>query len=395
MMFCISVSFKKTSLEKRQQFAFSEEEQIAFLSELIDGKMVTGGVVLSTCNRSELYFTGEGIEAVEAALSKSKGVSGEEIKKNCLYYQGKGAVRHLFKVACGLDSMILGEDEILRQVKEAYLVANQHGFTNGEINIVFQGAFNCAKLSKSGTRLSSTPVSVGTLTANLTEQYLRQLEPAVSDGFGMPEHPGKDLYRRVLVIGAAGRIGSIVAKNLLAKGVSVIGTSRSHPTAEGMYLYRHKHMEWLDFDKRYEAVPEIAVIISATASPHYTLIKEEFLKYAAQGEKYLLIDLAVPRDIDRQLGNIEGVTLYDIDYFRNLSESNSDIRLGEVDKALHIMEECVEETLKKLCIREFQGRMKDKFQETWFQKMISYLRDTLDSEQLYEVLSRICKTEID
>ncbi|MDE5863341.1 MAG: glutamyl-tRNA reductase [Lachnospiraceae bacterium] len=394
-MFCISVSFKKTSLEKRQQFAFSEEEQIAFLSGLIDGQTVTGGVVLSTCNRSELYFTGEGFESAEAALSKSKGVSGEEIKKYCLYYQGQGAVRHLFKVTCGLDSMVLGEDEILRQVKEAYLVSNRQGFTNGEINIIFQGAFNCAKLSKSETRLSSTPVSVGTLTANVIEQYLRKREQNISNGSGMTEHFGKDLHQGVLVIGAAGRIGSIVAKNLLAKGIPVIGTSRRHPTEEGMYLYRHKYLEWKDFDRRYEAVPEISVIVSATASPHFTLIKKEFLTHAAQGGHYLLIDLAVPRDIDRQLGNIEGVTLYDIDYFRNLSETNSDIRLGEVDKARHIMEECVEETLKKLCIREFQGRMKDKFKETWFQKMISYLRDTLDSEQLYEVLSRICKTEID
>lgn len=106
-------------------------------------------------------------------------------------------------------------------------------------------------------------------------------------------------------------------------------------------------MEWLDFEKRYAAVDNVMAIISATNSPHYTLTKEEFLKSVKTEKNYLLIDLAVPYDIDKDLGREETITLLDIDYFKTLSKENGNIRLGELDKAKSILEECVEDTLKK------------------------------------------------
>jgi glutamyl-tRNA reductase len=387
-MFCISVSFKKTPLEIRQQFAFREEEQIAFLSALIQEHSICGGVVLSTCNRSEFYFSGEplNLEAIQNAIAAKKQLPREYIKKYCLYYQGSAAVRHLYKVSCGLDSMVLGEDEILRQVKEAYLLADRERFTNGELNIIFQGAFNAAKLSKSETRLSNTPVSIGTLTANRICEYLKANVTGRA---------------RVLVIGATGKIGSIVAKDLIAKGVSVIGTSRSRERAESSFTMGQgdcskahaNQMDWLNFDCRYQAVAQANVIVSATSSPHYTLTKEEFQNHRLP-EKYLLIDLAVPYDMDRELAGLAGVTLLDIDYFKEQSRENSNIKLGEMDKAERILEECMEETLKKLYIREFQEKLAQPEQPEWFRKMTYYLRDVLDSEQLQAVLERIYEQEI-
>lgn len=388
-MFCISVSFKKTPLEIRQQFAFSKEEEITFLSNLLKEGKITGGVVISTCNRSELYFTGEScrMEQVENVLSKQKGISKEDIKKYCLYYQGKKAVRHLFKVACGLDSMVLGEDEILHQVKEAYLRADKSGFTNGELNIIFQGAFNCAKLSKSGTRLSNTSVSVGTLTANTVVQYLK--ENPVSE----TEDENRDgTLGKVLVIGATGKMGSIVVKDLLAKGISVIGTSRKRHQAEGLFLQNGGDLEWLDFDKRYEKISQVQVVVSATMSPHYTLTKETFLRHVRRQE-YLLVDLGVPYDIDRELDGVEGISLRDVDYFKTLSKENSNIKLGELEKVEGILQECLEDVLKKLYMRDFQRKMKNKFGEQWFQKMTFYLKEVLDSEQLLQVFDRICEQE--
>ncbi|MGN0153568.1 MAG: glutamyl-tRNA reductase [Lachnospiraceae bacterium] len=399
-MFCISVSFKKTPLPIRQRFAFSKEEQAAFLSQLLEKENITGGVVLSTCNRSELYFTGDScsMEAIEDALSSFKQIDRESIKKYCLYYANQKAVRHLFKVACGLDSMVLGEDEILRQVKEAYLLADKNGFTNSELNIIFQGAFNCAKLSKSETKLSNTPVSIGTLTAKTVQEYLRKnaelLQPDTKSEEEMDNLPVKGKNRdKVLVIGATGKIGSIVAKDLLAKGIRVIGTSRRRHSGQELFLQKDVHMEWLDFEKRYEALKEAAVVVSATASPHYTLIKEEFIKNAGYQRPFLLIDLAVPCDIDKELGKTEGITLLDIDYFKMLSEENNTIKLEEMEKAESILQECVEDVLKKLYLRDFQKKMADKCEEQWFQKMTFYLKDVLDSEQLFKVLEKIYQRE--
>ena len=341
-MFCIGVSFKKTPLPIRQQFAFSEEERNTFLSELIEKGKISGGVIVSTCNRSEIYFTGEKTSEVEAMLASFKGIERENIKKYCLYYQGKKAVLHLFRVICGLDSMVLGEDEILRQVKEAYLSSDNRGYTNSELNIIFQGAFNCAKLSKTATKLSNTPVSIGTLTANVVEQFWKK-EP-------------EEKSESVLVIGATGKIGSIVAKDLIAKGIPVIGTNRKRNQLERLFLQDNEHMEWLNFERRYDVVDKVTVIVSATASPHYTLIKEEFLQHAQTEKNYLMIDLAVPYDIDKELGGEENITLLDIDYFKSLSKENSNIRLGELDKAERILQECVEDILKKLYIRNFTDK---------------------------------------
>jgi glutamyl-tRNA reductase len=389
-VYCISISFKMAPLEMRERFAFSKDEENDFLKTLFDVSDFTGGVVLSTCNRTEIYASAEGkkpaaaLDELEKLLGEFKGISKENIKKYCLYYQEERAIRHLFKVCCGLDSMVLGEDEILHQTKEAYLRSKDNGYVDGVLNIIFQGAFNCAKLAKSNSRMSNTPVSIGTLTANAIQDYLDE------NGSG-----------EVLVIGATGKIGSIVAKDLLDKGINVTGTARSHPSEE--LLCQTKGISWIDYHKRYEYMENAAAVVSATTSPHYTITMERFVECVnsengrCQKNKKLMVDLAVPCDIDKGIADISGVKLLDIDYFNTLSKANGNIRTGEVDKVKHIVSECVEELLKKLYIRHFQelfGASYEKGMEAWFSKMTYYLKDVLDSEQLCGVLEKIYEKEI-
>jgi glutamyl-tRNA reductase len=220
-------------------------------------------------------------------------------------------------------------------------------------------------------------VSLGTLTANAVQEYLNNT---------------KQKEKTVLVIGASGKIGSIVAKNLVSKNITVIGTRRSKAHGDGMLCQETEGMKWINFDNRYEAALNAAVIVSATTSPHYTITRDEFMKCRAVRE-CLLIDLAVPYDIDKDIGSEEGITLYDIDYFRTLSKENGNIKLGELEKAESIILECVEEVLKKLYLREFQEKMADRYEEDWFQKMTFYLRDVLDSRQLKKVLDKIYYNE--
>jgi len=380
-MFCISVSFKKSPLPIRQKFAFLPEEQRQFLSFLREQKAVSGGVVLSTCNRSEIYVTGEkeAPEAVEKGLFLQKGIDKERIKTDCLYYSGKKAVRHLFQVICGLDSMVLGEDEILHQVREAYQTAVLENAADGEIHIVFQEAIHCARLSKAGTRLSATPVSIGTLTANAVEDYLKLSESVKSGENGT-----------VLVIGATGKIGSIVAKDLIAKGISVIGTRRKKHQGKEIFLAQKDKIVLEDFDRRYPCISKVDAIVSATSGPHYTLTRGEYEKYAGE-KKRLLIDLAVPYDIDRELKDCKQVILLDIDYFSGLSEKNGNIKMKEAERAEGILGECVEEAMKKIYIREFliAWKKSGKEMEEWFRKMLYHLKKTLDSDMFYQVLCKV------
>lgn len=377
-MFCISVSFKKTPLSIRERFAFSKEEQLRFLECLRTAGGITGGVVLSTCNRSEIYITGNrnATESLETVLSCQKGIDKEQIKNFCLYYSGVKAVRHLFQVACGLDSMVLGEDEILRQVKEAYQNASGCGFVNGELNVIFQGAFHCAKVSKSATRLSSTPVSIGTLTANAIAEYLEEKQKT------------EKISRTVLVIGATGKIGSIVSKDLLSKGITVLGTQRKKHQGEEIFSSSREKLQFVDFHERYRYISQVDAVVSATASPHYTLTKGEYQKWC-QGKGQLFIDLAVPCDIDKDIGAVTGNVLYDIDYFEELSRKNNAIKRGELGRAEEILETCVEEVMKNLYVRDFQKAFGNCKTEEWFPKMIYYLKDILDSDAFLQVLQRI------
>ena len=455
-MLCISVSYKKTTDKLRQHFSFSADEQKEFLGRLIHDGIISGGVVLSTCNRNELYVTvncnetvnddvttdcnktandnvttnckvnddaanhneyeadkigfwenGEvrSLKQIEEAFSEYKGLSHNEILKNCLFYQGERAVRHLYKVVCGLDSMVLGEDEILHQTKDAYQLSKSIGATDAELNILFQGAFNCARLTKSETHISETPVSIGTLTANYVEEYIRK--QAVTENVdagvqGDDREQEDDIWSAddreladdkelsddtcsVMVIGASGQIGSIVAKDLIDKGISVIGTSRSHPSSDN--LWQSDEMTWIDFAKRYDYLSGVSAIVSATKSPHYTLTKDEFCVARQEEHTMLLVDLAIPYDIDRDIESEEGVKLIGIDHFKELSEKNSALKHSEAKKMETIVSECVEDVLKRLYIRNFQALMPE--QEKWFSKMIFYLKDSLDSDTLLKVLSKI------
>ncbi|MFQ9515858.1 MAG: glutamyl-tRNA reductase [Eubacterium sp.] len=461
-MFCISVNFKKTPLPLRQQFAFSEKEKKIFLSELMTENSIKGGVIVSTCNRSELYLTGDNIrrETVENLLSEFKQIDREIIKKYSLYYEGKKAVRHLFKVACGLDSMVLGEDEILHQVKESYLFSKENGFTDSELNIIFQSSFHCAKQSKSETELSKTPISIGTLTANTIENYMKDNLSDVQK-----ENSETDVGQkgRVLVIGATGKIGSIVVKNLISKGIHVIATKRKKYSENELFFQNNSKVQWIDFECRYEYIKEVNVIVSATSSPHYTLTKQEFVNYKEkppqgvalrrqdkekppQGaalrrqdrekdRNFLLIDLAVPYDIDKEIGEEKQIFLLDIDYFKTRSKENSNIKQGEVEKVKHMIEKYVNDVMKELYVLNFkvkmsgrdkgrppqgialrrqdkekppqgvalrrqdeekppQGKALRRQDEQWFDKMIYYLKDILDSEQFLQVLNKIYQEEM-
>ncbi len=403
-MYCISVSHKTTPTKIRQLFSFSEREQREFLGKLLSEQKVNGCIIVSTCNRSEIYFTCDNsgqekaytkqnnccsamaalssekeslrrrdvhLEEVEAALSEFKGIKLDVIKNHCEIFEEKEAIRHLFQVVCGLKSMVLGEDEILRQIKEAYLFTAEHSILNGEINIIFQGAFHCAKKIKTITKLSTTSVSIGTLTANRAADFMREQKTETN---------------KVLLVGATGKIGSIVAKNLLDKGIDVIGTKRSYKSKEELKI--DSRLKMIEFDKRYEYINKTSVIISATTSPHYTFTYERFSSSINKERQYMMIDLSVPYDIEKKIGTIENVQIYDIDYFKELSTEHNAIKYKEVKKAELLIEEVLEETLKKVYLRAFKLE-NNTIPDKWTDKILYHQKESLDSEQFRILLHKI------
>lgn len=395
-MNCIGVNYKKVPLEIRERYAFSEEEQREFHKRLRENCHCRGSVIVSTCNRSELYFCGEDddelISRAETELAAYKCFVKQEMLGQIYVYSGENALKHLFHVASGLDSMVLGEDEILRQVKDGYQLAQQVGSVCNEINIAFQGAMGAAKSIKTETLLSKTPVSMGTLAANKIEAFLK-------------ENGGS----RILLVGITGKIGSILAKNLYSKGITdIIGTSRRHfGVSESLWskdsanpaavsgeraCFHGMEIGMVNFAGRYPYVDGADVIVSATSGPHYTFLAKEVSAAIRQPKKRLFIDMAVPRDMDRGIAELPDCSLLDIDDFKRAAANNSEIKLRETDKAELILAERMEETVKSIYMSEFMDRDRaifERFKDRPFGSVFYQLKEQLTGEQLKALLKAL------
>ena len=397
-MFCISINHKNAPADVREKFAFTTKGQRRFAEHL---KAVVGGcVVLSTCNRMEIYFTYKNetceyertekmcgrelygtrdglLEQVEMLLAKDRGVSVSLVRKYSMNYDGFHCAFHLCRVACGMDSMVLGEVEIIHQVKLAYLMAKELGACDGELNIAFQGALAAAKEMASESDTTRLPVSVGTLSAREAVSFIR------NGGVG-----------RVLVVGATGKIGSIVVKDIadLAPGIEIIGTSRSHYSADEIFG-RHQQIRIEDYSRRYELAAWADVVISATASPHYTFVSDELANsLKSQPKKRLFLDLAMPKDMDPDIADIDGCTLQDIDYIRMLSRENNESKVRTLTELEPWLLAQVDEIMKNIAFSRFNrehGDVMAKLKTIDGAKMVYKLKGQLEYEAFEKMLDSI------
>ncbi len=377
-MYCISISHKTTPAIVRERFALSSEEQAEFGKMILKNVSVSGLVLISTCNRFELYFNGAEaiIEFMQEALCQYKKVPLMEHRKYINVYGQERAIRHLFCVTCGLDSMVLGEDEILGQIKDAYKAALELNFTDTELNIAFQGAISCAKLTKAKTLVSNIPLSIGTLTANCAYEFLKSQNA-----------------KNVLIIGITGKMGSIVAKNLVSKGdFHVIGFSRSHAKTQKLHTLSGKFL-FVDYKDRMQYLNQADVIISTTMSPHYTFTYHDVAQVLKDNHRQkLFIDLAIPFDMDKEIGTIKNCTLLDIDYFKKAAKENNIEKLKEYEKVEVILEAKLEETLKNIYIQQYQAVIKNtikRIKEEGIEKLLYQVKDDLSSQQLIALLDAI------
>lgn len=397
-MFCISINHKNAPADVREKFAFTTKGQRRFAEHL---KAVVGGcVVLSTCNRMEIYFTYKNetceyerteemrgrelyetrdglLEQVEMLLAKDRGVSVSLVRKYSMNYDGFHCAFHLCRVACGMDSMVLGEVEIIHQVKMAYLMAKEIGACDGELNIAFQGALAAAKVMASESDTTRLPVSVGTLSAREAVSFIR------NGGVG-----------RVLVVGATGKIGSIVVKDIadLAPGIEIIGTSRSHHSADEIFG-RHQQIRIEDYSRRYELAAWADVVISATASPHYTFVSDELANsLKSQPKKRLFMDLAMPKDMDPDIADIDGCTLQDIDYIRMLSRENNESKVRTLTELEPWLLAQVDEIMKNIAFSRFNrehGDVMAQLKTTDGAKLVYKLKGQLGYEAFEKMLDSI------
>jgi glutamyl-tRNA reductase len=328
----IGLSHHTSPVTVRERFAFAEARIPAALQLLRDSGVAEEGVILSTCNRVEIY-------AVTPGETREAFTGLEQFLVTChdyrdpltdeIYRLGEPqSVQHLFKVACGLDSMVLGETEILGQLKKAYDLALQHGFTGGRLNKAFQKAFNAAKHIRTETNIQRGSVSVGSVAAELAEKIFSQLSE-----------------RQILIIGA-GDTSEKTARALLSRGAhSILVTNRSPERATALAEVLGGRM--VPFDHWTQEFSAIDIVVSSTAAPHYILDRQKLapLMKLRRNRPLLLIDIAVPRDVEPEVNFLENVYLYNIDDLQAIADGYLKQRQEEIARCEAIIRERVDALL--------------------------------------------------
>lgn len=381
-MYCMSINHKIANAEVRECYALNMTEKETFyrkMSEQREQGQVLGFLLLMTCNRNEIYFSGSeaGFDILERVFAEIKGIPVSEIRRYFMRYDEEGTLIHLFQVACGLDSAVLGEVEIIRQMKDAYQFAVEEHWLDKELHIALQSALNLAKEVAEKSLFTKLPVSVGTLTTSAVVQYTKEMEAVT-----------------VLLVGASGMMGSIVCKNLLdaSEKITIIATTRERGN-EMIQVFRNERVRFVPYENRYQYVEQANVIISATTSPHYTFLKDEVEKQLLdENRNHLFLDLAIPRDVDPDIHKLRGCEIRNIDYIKELARENNEKKVDEAKRIKQVIEGRVDELRKNLLFREYRIRnekVKKILQDKTSARILYRLRDGLTFPELQHALAVI------
>lgn len=331
---CFGLNHQTADVSLRERFSVADADLAEAARELHRLEPISESVIISTCNRVELYaatkHVDEGLKALDAFVRRR---AGEHHYDSSIFYSLRSpqSVRHLFRVVSGLDSMVLGETEIFGQVKKAYSAATQIGTTSKHLHKLFQRAFNVGKEVRSNTNITRGPVSVGSVAVDLAEKLFGRLTPC-----------------RVMVLGA-GDTGEQTARFFLSRGAKRLLVCNRSPE-RAMALAEQLGCEAVPFPQWQNHLQEIDILIGSTAAPTPIVTHHQVLSAMEQrpDRPLFLIDLAVPRDVETQVDAIEGVYRYDIDSLRTLSESSLAIRRQELALCEELIERHVHEFVQWL-----------------------------------------------
>ena len=305
-LICLGLNHKTAPVEVRERFAVGANKLGASAIEIVAMTGVSEGVVISTCNRTEFYLVASeargGFERLEAHLAGKTEVH-RSAEAHFYRMEKADAARHLCRVVSGLDSMMLGETEIFGQVKVAYKAAHEAGTTAGVLNKLFQRAFGVGKKVRTETTIQTGSTSVGNVAVDLAEKIFGHLKNS-----------------EVMILGA-GEMSRITAQSLVSRGArSIFVSNRSFDRA--VDLADEMGGQAVRFDDWQSVLEKVDIVISSTGSPH-AIVQRADVEKARRKRKYrplFFIDIAVPRDIDPAVGEIEEVYLYDIDTLEQLAQ---------------------------------------------------------------------------
>ncbi|MEW4499934.1 glutamyl-tRNA reductase [Vibrio cholerae] len=323
-LLAIGINHNTASVELREKVAFGPEKLSLALNQLSTSSHVKGGVILSTCNRTEIYcdVRSASKNKVIEWLSQFHQVSLDELKPSLYVHEEQAAIRHLMRVACGLDSLVLGEPQILGQVKQAYAEARENHAVNPATEKLFQKAFSVAKRVRTETEIGGSAVSVAYAACTLAKHIFESLADAT-----------------VLLVGAGETI-ELVAKHLAGHHCKrMIVANRTRERA--LSLAQQFGADVIALNEIPDYLAQADIVISSTASP-LSIIGKGMVESALKARRHqpmLLVDIAVPRDIEPQVGKLNDAYLYSVDDLQSIVDSNIEQRKVEAIQAEAIVSE--------------------------------------------------------
>jgi len=379
----VGLNYRTAPVEVRERFAIADEELPEALRQLKDTKSVLEGTIVATCNRTEIYVVLDRLHMcghfIRGFMEQWFGISRQEFTQHLYIYEDEQAIDHLFRVTCGLDSMVLGETQILGQVKRSFQLAQENKATGTWFNMLFKQAVTLGKRAHAETMIGESAVSVSYAAVELGKRI-----------FGA-------FHNKVIMILGAGKMSELTVKHLYANGAAeVIVANRTLGRAQE--LANKFNGTPCTMDEAVQRLHEVDILISSTGAQGYVLdpgIIRESMKQR-KSRPLFMIDIAVPRDLDPAIGEISNVFLYDIDDLEGIVESNMAMRRAEAIKIERMIREEMEvfqQWLKTLGVRpviralqERGARIHEETLESLFNKL-----PELDERQR-KVISRLTKS---
>lgn len=379
----VGLNYRTAPVEVRERFTFAEQDLPKALEQLKLTKSVLEGVVVATCNRTEIYVVVDRLHMcgyfIRSFMEQWFGIPRDQFTQHLYIYEDEQAIRHLFRVTCGLDSMVIGETQILGQVKNAFLQAQSQKITATWFNMLFKQAVTLGKRAHSETSIGESAVSVSYAAVELGKRI-----------FGMFTD------KKVLILGA-GKMSELTVKHLYSGGAAeVIVANRTLSRAED--LASKFNGTPVTMEEGMKRLADVDIVISSTGAQGYILDRNrvEASMKRRQSRPLFMIDIAVPRDLDPTIGELQNVFLYDIDDLEGIVESNLEMRRTEAAKIEHMIEDELSEFyqwLKTMGVRPVIRALQEK-SESIHQDTLESLYNKLPEldERQRKVISRLTKS---
>jgi glutamyl-tRNA reductase len=334
-LYCIGIDHRSMSVDIREQLSFAGEDLVLMLDFFSLHKSFEEMVILSTCNRVEFYFASRlpasrAHKELQASVEDFLEISHSGLDHSYTH-SNLEALSHLFEVCTGLHSMVIGETEILGQAKTAYQIAKDAHCCGPILNRTFQTAFSAAKEARTSTNIGRGNVSVASVAVHTAERLVGNLWD-----------------KKVLVLGA-GEVGEEVTKALAEKGVKQV-LCASRRSERSLNLACHYGMQSVEWGQWKNLLCEMDIIVASTTAPDPILCKKDLLPFSHRLEQrpLFILDLAVPRDIDPEVGQLSGVCLFNVDNLKDNASENLASRWGERSRCLEILHPAAEKLFNYL-----------------------------------------------